>query len=685
MINEIKLFGIPIFKASSVTWTVDQVYRWLLQQGKGEKINESNAFKKHVWVYSAINSIAQNVPRAPFKIYNRPKNKEEDLVEVTNSPVNLIFNKPSKYFNKFQLFEGIEVYKNMRGEAFILIERLDNTVTGFEFLPPDNMKALENNGTLVAWELRLPNGGTIVYDLEDIIHIKYFNPYSKFRGLSPLSAAMLSVLTDDEARRWNRNVIANGSSVGGVLEYDGKLNDAQFERVKRDWQRNNSGIDNAGKIAILEGGAKYTELRLTQTDVSYIEQRVQSKQEIGAIFKVPPNELNDYENANYNSQTQSLNFWNKKLFPEMTSIEASFNESFFQVYFPEYIGLFDRKVIPEIQATLESKIKQGKELFSMGVPLDQINKKLDLGLDLNDYPSASVAYLAMNLIDANVEPIVEEEPEPEPIEEPIDEDEKKIFNLQKAINKLDAETKKKFYKWKAFINKVNPLVGRFTPVLRKYIFQLRQEILKNFYDQADDLLEKSVTKATPLFDVNKQKRRIVELSEPYYEDAVKQGGSLALNEIGIEVEFSLTGNRTVDFYNKTREEISTITDTINKQVQAAIEKGIKEGESVTTVSDSIKRVLTSAQNRAKTIARTEMSKAVNGSKFSTLEDNGIEKIQWVNSFDDKVRENPNHKISEIIKIGNEFSNGLKYPQDPDGSGSTPENIINCRCTTAAEV
>ena len=198
----------------------------------------------------------------------------------------------------------------MRGEAFILLEKVGSLIASMEFIPPSNMKALKNNGVLVAWEMTTPKGGTVVLDTEDIIHVKYFNPYNKFRGLSPLGAAMLSVETDDEARRWNRNVIRNGSSVGGVLEYDKELSDEQFERVKKDWSRNQTGIENAGKVAVLEGGAKYQELRLTQDDVSYIEQRNLSKLEIGAIYKVPPNELNDFSSSNYNNSIeQTLNFW----------------------------------------------------------------------------------------------------------------------------------------------------------------------------------------------------------------------------------------------------------------------------------------------------------------------------------------------------------------------------------------
>jgi uncharacterized protein with gpF-like domain len=63
-----------------------------------------------------------------------------------------------------------------------------------------------------------------------------------------------------------------------------------------------------------------------------------------------------------------------------------------------------------------------------------------------------------------------------------------------------------------------------------------------------------------------------------------------------------------------------------------------------------------------------------------FKEEGIEKIQWVSSGDERVRES--HDIDEIIDFGDTFSNGLRYPRDQQGE---PGEIINCRCAFIAVI
>jgi uncharacterized protein with gpF-like domain len=90
-----------------------------------------------------------------------------------------------------------------------------------------------------------------------------------------------------------------------------------------------------------------------------------------------------------------------------------------------------------------------------------------------------------------------------------------------------------------------------------------------------------------------------------------------------------------------------------------------------------------AKNRVKTIARTEINSAANGGKFIGFKDAGVEKHEWLNSFDSDVREAHSNNVGvggEVVELGESFSNGLVHPGDPGGD---PGEVINCRCTTIA--
>jgi len=83
------------------------------------------------------------------------------------------------------------------------------------------------------------------------------------------------------------------------------------------------------------------------------------------------------------------------------------------------------------------------------------------------------------------------------------------------------------------------------------------------------------------------------------------------------------------------------------------------------------------------IARTEVVGHQNEGRFLTEEELGVEYHQWWTAEDERVRGlDPNdvadHVImhGEIVRVGDEFSNGLLHPGD---HGGPIEEWINCRC------
>lgn len=76
------------------------------------------------------------------------------------------------------------------------------------------------------------------------------------------------------------------------------------------------------------------------------------------------------------------------------------------------------------------------------------------------------------------------------------------------------------------------------------------------------------------------------------------------------------------------------------------------------------------------IAQTELASAQNLAQYKELQAVGIEYHQWITVDDDKVRSSHMELHGEIVKVGEPFSNGLRYPGDKSGP---IEEWINCRC------
>lgn len=132
---------------------------------------------------------------------------------------------------------------------------------------------------------------------------------------------------------------------------------------------------------------------------------------------------------------------------------------------------------------------------------------------------------------------------------------------------------------------------------------------------------------------------------------------------------------------------------ILRQLQVEMEKHIRAKEGSGGLAERIQRVMRGNIARAKTIAQTERTRALNGMRVSEaikkyLQDYDkavkghrkrptVPEFQWVNPL--RARE-PRHMHVAISgskrPVGEEFLPGLRYPGDPNAPAS---QTINCHC------
>lgn len=86
--------------------------------------------------------------------------------------------------------------------------------------------------------------------------------------------------------------------------------------------------------------------------------------------------------------------------------------------------------------------------------------------------------------------------------------------------------------------------------------------------------------------------------------------------------------------------------------------------------------------RVKTIARQETMTTLATGQFDMMKAAGAKAKTWHHREQKNPRDGthgPNHVIleGETVGIDERFSNGLRYPRDPDDGRA--EEVINCRC------
>lgn len=126
---------------------------------------------------------------------------------------------------------------------------------------------------------------------------------------------------------------------------------------------------------------------------------------------------------------------------------------------------------------------------------------------------------------------------------------------------------------------------------------------------------------------------------------------------------------------------------VEQSIMNILLDGYKSGKGINYVANELTRRFDQLTTwESKRIARTEIHNSHNTAVHDSYNEMGIEYTMWITSHDDRVRglkptDTADHVEldGEIIRLGDTYSNGLKYPGDTDGP---IEEWINCRCANA---
>ena len=124
-----------------------------------------------------------------------------------------------------------------------------------------------------------------------------------------------------------------------------------------------------------------------------------------------------------------------------------------------------------------------------------------------------------------------------------------------------------------------------------------------------------------------------------------------------------------------------------KQITASVTSSILQGKSIKHMADDLqKRITTMSRDSAIRTARTAVTGAQNAGRmdsYAAAEKMGIKlKKEWLATLDSRTRHSHAMLDGEQVKQDDKFSNGCRFPGDPQGP---PWEIYNCRCTLIAAV
>lgn len=309
-------------------------YRFFLGNSTaGKAVTERSAMQMTA-VYSCVRILAEAIAGLPLHLYcyKEDGGKEKAL----GHPLYLLLHdEPNPEMSSFVFRETLMTHLLLWGNAYAqIIRNGKGEVVALYPLMPNRMTVDRDSSGQLFYSYQMSNsdaptmpGGTVILKPSDVLHVPGLG-FDGLVGYSPIAMAKNAIGLAIATEEYGAKFFANGATPGGLLECPGTVKDP--DRVRESWNKGFSGSQNAGKVAILEEGMKYTPISIAPEQAQFLETRKFQINEIARIFRIPPHMIGDLEKSSFsNIEQQSLEFVKYTLDPWVVRWEQSLSRALF--------------------------------------------------------------------------------------------------------------------------------------------------------------------------------------------------------------------------------------------------------------------------------------------------------------------------------------------------------------------
>ncbi len=645
--------------------------------------NNSVGNRYRRWVFACITAIAKGIAQTDW-----------ELAQVTSKGVNKIdshellsllykFNPKTTKYNSLYL---TVVYFLKDGEVAWILDRPEGRVkpTGIFVVPTSTLQVTKKNedGTPAMYKFTVgAKTQTIPADL-----VKFFinpDPDNPTRGLSTITAMEDVIDNDTKQVRWNKSLLDNSAVPSGNIEVTGSLEPKQAKMLREQYTDLHAGFEKTGKVGILTNGAKFVSSGIAPKDMEFVEGRKMNREEILALFGVPPIILGlggDYNRAT--SETAERMFAKYTLQPIMTMLVEQIN-LFVTPLFGQglLVGFEEFDVVDS-----EQKLNEQKEGWNKWLTTNEIREENGLPaliggdniyVPLNLVPSVGGEKEVKTLIggkrgdfsikkEAQIKKLVKSRDFilnekskllADSITNKILKQEKKL--VLKISKGMDDEKKNEIWEKAIAVKKI--VEKSFIAKLDRLFEEQKQLVKENL-----GLQEKAVDDDP--FDLEKQIESTISIIEPEYYFALREGGKIASEISGIEFVDPTSLPSVQEWARKLSEKYATdITEVTFERTLTTIGQGVNEGLGATELAKSIDDLFDNMkETRSITIARTESARALTAGQAFEWENAGLTELEW------KAEGNDPCPICTGL-------DGQEFPIKETLNGTIEHSHPNCEC------
>ncbi len=328
-----RLFGFgkqePQPSNRAITW--EQAYRSGLVDSptrSGVHVNEQTALGVSA-VWCAVNVISQSIGSLPLPLYRRTGTAQ---TVATDHPLASILDIAPNYECTARVFwETFVSHCLLWGNGFAEIERDQaGQPLALWVIHPKNVTVDRDSSGRLVYRVRV-NGLEADLSPEDVMHVPGLSPDTVY-GHQLLSIARDNIGFSIQADRYGQHYFANAGNVGTYLTYPGQLSDPARENIRRSFQSTAGGVENTGRVYLLEEGMTANRQTLSNEAGQYTETRQFQITEVSRLFNVTPVKLHELGRATWgNLASLNADFWGVTCRPWAGKIEAEISRKLLSI------------------------------------------------------------------------------------------------------------------------------------------------------------------------------------------------------------------------------------------------------------------------------------------------------------------------------------------------------------------
>lgn len=369
----------------------------------GDSESLARVYENIVWVYRCISVIAENIASLPMRIVHQRGDEEIDISDMKE--FDLLLRNPNPYQTRYDFMMESISRLELQGEMFWRIQYADEARRKPQMIfadwRSDEVEILPDPENMIAYFIRRVNGKEYRFSTDEVFYVRFFNPNSSLRGISPLHAATNTIVLELNAVNYNKQFFKEGMKFSGVFTTDQQLDEAEAKRLKEKLMELYAGTGNMWEPAVLWGGLKFQPLNdMSLSDAEFSTLRTMNREEIAAAFGVPLEVLGvgkaTYENLKFARRL----LWSETLVPIATKLSDAITKFLLPKLTP-LVGVraeFDFSEVEALREDEDALLTRYTKGFEKGAITPNEIRQYVFGLDPIPTPEMNSTYLPPNLL-----------------------------------------------------------------------------------------------------------------------------------------------------------------------------------------------------------------------------------------------------------------------------------------------